>query len=291
MWKKVLGSLAGILVVLAVVLYFFGGRIALYLVIDRHVDVDTLAVPGATQVELVTEDGLHLDAWDFSADQPRGSVVIISGLAGPSVTYLQEMGRMLQNAGYAALLVELRGVAGSDDSPTGAQEGGTGEVRDVLAGIDYLKQKYPGAPVGAWGTSMGGHTVLATLAHSPDLKAVVAASAFTSFGDMAELTVKGARDPVNQMMEDRYGRFAETTALEAISATTVPVLLAWSREDSQVPPRMSEELAKAYPEAETFVVDGDEHFIIPTTDDGFAEPLHQHAYGKAVLDFFDRAFA
>lgn len=294
MRKKIgaaLGVVIGILVVLAMVGYFFGARIALYFLLDRHVDADVKPIDAAvaTQVELHTEDGLRLDAWDYRVAGPRGAVIVFSGLQGPSVTYLDDFGRVLQDHGYAALLVELRGVAGSDDSPTGGQEGGTGEVRDVRAGIDYLQRVYPGVPIAAWGTSMGGHTVLASLDYTDSLDAVIAASTYTSFGDMAQTYASGAGEPTTKLLEKRYGEFGKARAVDAIARTDVPVLLAWSREDSQVPPYMSERLAAAQPKAETFVVDGDNHFIVPTTTGGFAEPVATHPYAAAVVDFLDRS--
>lgn len=306
-WKKALLAVIAMIVVLAVAAFLFADRIVLYALLGRHVDAEVRPIDEdrATQVQLLTEDELRLQAWDFAPlsthpvehsdtagqPDPKGAVIVLSGLQGPSVTWLHEYGELLQDNGYAALLVEMRGVAGSEGD---GQEAGMGEVRDIRAGIDYLSTTYPGTPVAVWGTSMGGHAALAALDFTdPEhpIAAVIAASAITSFADMAGQYNEALVAPIGERLATRYGKYGAANALHAITHATVPVLLAYSREDSVVPATMSQELKAAYPAAEEYVVDGDHHFIVPADSDGFTHPVAEDPYADAVIEFLDRSLS
>jgi fermentation-respiration switch protein FrsA (DUF1100 family) len=66
-----------------------------------------------------------------------------------------------------------------------------------------------------------------------------------------------------------------------------PALLMHSKGDTQVPYASFELLKAAAPEAETYVVDGDYHFIC---DEHFLHPEEDVAYSAAVLGFLNAHF-
>jgi len=76
--------------------------------------------PQAQELKLVTEDGLELHAWAFSADSAvphRGSVAFFHGNAG-HVAYRGEIGARFAALGLDALLIDYRGYGLSGGKPT-----------------------------------------------------------------------------------------------------------------------------------------------------------------------------
>ena len=58
----------------------------------------------ATKITLHTEDDLKLVAWDVEAEKPRGTVIFVSGIHNPSVTYFFGHAKMMKDNGFSSLL-------------------------------------------------------------------------------------------------------------------------------------------------------------------------------------------
>lgn len=300
-----LGSILAVLVVIALLAWYFSARIVLHFLFapQHNIDVYTSPALEAAHTRITTEDGLGLDAWELAPENdPKGGVVILSGLQGPSVTHLHEFGEFLQDEGYTALLVETRGLAGSDGDRL---EGGLGEIRDLEAGLTYLRTEHPDLPLGVWGTSMGGFVALASLDYlDADTMpaAVVASSTYTDlpsiFTDIAiayglpESQRAALEEETTEELGDRYDEYTNASALHAVQHTYTKLMLAYAEDDVQVPSRHSKELIAAARAAgkdpEVFVVPGKEHFIVPANEEGLTEYVGDTDYGHAVADFFTR---
>lgn len=218
------------------------------------------------------------------------------------MTHLHEFGEFLQDEGYTALLLEMRGIAGSEGDH---EEGGLGEIRDLNAGLTYLRGEYPNLPLGVWGTSMGGFVTLASLDYlDPEITptAVVATSAYTDFPSIFADTAQTFGVPEGQRgtimaetqkeLGDRYGEYTTASALHAVQHTDTTLMLAYAEDDVQVPSRHSKELIAAARAAgkdpEVFAVEGTEHFIVPANEEGLTEYVGDTDYGRAVADFCAR---
>lgn len=304
-----LSSILAVLVVIALLAGYFSARIILHFLFapPQHA-IDVYTSPPALEAahtRITTEDGLGLDAWELAPDtDPKGGVVILSGLQGPSVTHLHEFGEFLQDQGYTALLLEMRGIAGSEGDH---EEGGLGEIRDLKAGLTYLRSEHPDLPLGVWGTSMGGFVTLASLDYlDADTMpaAVVATSSYTNFpsifadtaiayGLPPESQRTAVEEGITEELGDRYGEYTTASALHAVQNTDTKIMLAYAEGDVQVPSRHSKELIAAARAAgkdpEVFAVEGKEHFIVPpANEEGLTEYVGDTSYGRAVADFFAR---
>jgi dipeptidyl aminopeptidase/acylaminoacyl peptidase len=130
-------------------------------------------------VTFQTEDGIDLRAWYMPPPDDGGAVVIfVHGLGGNRQLMLQPAETVYQH-GYGALLLDLRnhGESGGEISTLGYYE-----PRDTRAALDFLLAQPEVDPeqIGIFGESLGAITALRAAAQMPELRAVVAQSAFTS---------------------------------------------------------------------------------------------------------------
>ena len=128
-------------------------------------------------------DGVELSAW-FIPPAPQGdgsTVVFVHGLGGNRGDLLTEAA-MLHSRGYGALLFDSRNHGRSRGSITTL---GYSEVDDVRGAVEYLlaRPEVNPAHIGLFGYSMGGATVLRAAARIPQVRAVIAASAYANLKD------------------------------------------------------------------------------------------------------------
>jgi uncharacterized protein len=128
-------------------------------------------------------DGVELGAW-FVPPDPKGdgsTVVFVHGLGGNRGDLLTEAA-VLTSRGYGALLIDLRNHGRSRGSITTL---GYSEVDDVRGAVEYLlaRPEVNPARIGLFGHSMGGATVLRAAARIPQVRAVIAASAYANLKD------------------------------------------------------------------------------------------------------------
>ncbi len=134
-------------------------------------------------VRFTATDGVELDAW-FIPPDPTGdgaTVIFVHGLGGHRGELLAEAS-IVTSRGYGALLLDLRNHGRSRGTVTTL---GYAEVEDVRGAVDYLltRGEVNPARIGLFGYSMGGATVLRAAARIPQVRAVVAQSAYTSLKD------------------------------------------------------------------------------------------------------------
>jgi dipeptidyl aminopeptidase/acylaminoacyl peptidase len=128
-------------------------------------------------------DGVQLHGW-FIPPQPSSdgaTAVFVHGLGGNRGDLLHEAA-MLIAKGYGALLFDLRNHGSSLGNVSTL---GFYEANDVRGAVNYLlsRPEVNSERIALIGHSMGGVAVLRAAAHLPQIKAVVAESAFTSLED------------------------------------------------------------------------------------------------------------
>lgn len=181
-WRAVLG-MAGTLAVGATLALWWGQERLIfpgaYLPQPSTAELKVLATrAGATQLELIAEDGTHLAAWYTSAGGRR-AVLYIGGNA-ESLPASRPLAEALAARGWDTLALAPRGFPGSDGAPSEQ-----GFASDVDAAVAWLARS--GLPPSRWvfhGRSLGGGTIAAAAArHHP--AGVVLESTFTSVRAMA----------------------------------------------------------------------------------------------------------
>jgi alpha-beta hydrolase superfamily lysophospholipase len=184
------------LLVFALICFFFIGFVpmGLYLPYTRSKSLTrperSLPGPlpdGYQAVEFTSSDGLLLKGW-YWPPQNGAVVVFVHGLGGNRTELLVDADLIAQ-AGYGALLFDLRNSGESDGQVTTL---GLDETRDVAAAVAFVYQTAgTDAPVALFGHSMGGATVLLAAARLPEVRAVIAESAYSSIEENLNESIQG----------------------------------------------------------------------------------------------------
>jgi len=258
-------TLGGILI--AILLLFFAALAAapplvLKSMIGFHVDspgpdLEELGID-ARKGSLTTDDGLTLVNWMFLPQgDAKGSVIILSGSHNPSVTAFYPYAEVFRENGWAVMLLEMRGHAESEGDTIAC---GLQEWRDVKAGVQWLLEQpsLSGLPLVVMGTSMGGATAIVSAGEIPEIDAVIAVSAFSSFPHaFADVMALQSGWPawfcalerpfVSFWLGMRFGfdSLRYTPIKEIAKRGGMPLLLVHTEQDSQVPFESFERLKKA----------------------------------------------
>ena len=184
--------------------------------------------------------------------------------------------RRLFDRGFMVLAFDMRGHGESDGDQLSA---GYFEKWDVLGAYDFLVERgvSPGS-IGVLGWSMGGATALLAAAEEPEVRAVVADSAFAHVRDMiAQETARTTVFPkwavplfipgMEVMTDILYGIDVGAVAPEQASATLgYPILVIHGDADSRIPIEQSIRVHASAPE-------GSELWVLPNSDhaDGFLD--------------------
>jgi pimeloyl-ACP methyl ester carboxylesterase len=188
-------------------------------------------LPGARDVELITDDGLRLGAWLKPPSGPDRGFIVLSapGNAG------NRAGRAglvaaLSRAGFSVLAIDYRGFGGNPGSPT--EEG---LAHDLRAARDFLvAEGWSPQRTIYLGESLGCAAVVALAArHRP--AGMVLRSPFV------DLPAVAARHypflPVRAMLWDRF------PVADLIAGINVPTVVVYGEADSIVPPEQSQQVA------------------------------------------------
>jgi len=137
----------------------------------------------ARELKIKTPDSLTLSALlvDSNTDTALATVVLLHGISACKEIQL-ERAKVLADAGYASLLLDLRA--------HGQSEGdyctfGYYEKNDLRAVADTLERLFPTRPMAVWGASLGGAVALQAMAAEPRYQFGIVESTFDEFNKVA----------------------------------------------------------------------------------------------------------
>jgi fermentation-respiration switch protein FrsA (DUF1100 family) len=137
--------------------------------------------PPDLQAETVTipsRSGSRLAGWLCHAERPRGTVALMHGVRANRLSQV-ERARLFRAAGYDVLLFDFQA---HGESPGGHITFGHLESRDAEAALGFLRARFPGRPLAAIGTSLGGAS-LALARHPLPLEALVLESVYPTIDE------------------------------------------------------------------------------------------------------------
>jgi alpha-beta hydrolase superfamily lysophospholipase len=161
--------LAGLLAGLSFVLYVGYALAAPQRAVIGEPPSDLCAEP----VDFPSASGSRLRGWLCHAGGSRGVVILMHGVRANRLSMLQRA-RLFRNEGFSVLLFDFQA---HGESPGEHITFGYLESRDARAALDFVHLEFPGLPVAALGTSLGG--AAAVLADPPlDLDALILESVY-----------------------------------------------------------------------------------------------------------------
>ena len=240
---------------------------------------------------------IQLSAWvvppPADGAEPSGAnwVITVHGFgkhrADPTVGLLA-LARDLNARGYGLLMPDLRacGESGGEN-----QSAGYFERLDLLGALDFLAARdVPRQNIGVLGFSLGGAVALMTCANPGTAAAVVADSAFADLMLVIRRSQTGAMAPLamfnpgmKAMARLIYGvEINDVSPARSLSATDTPVMIIHGENDTEVPPRHAQLLARAAGIGGTTAVGAaDSLWVVPGAG-------HVQAYRSMPSEYVDR---
>jgi pimeloyl-ACP methyl ester carboxylesterase len=207
---------------------------------------------------------------------------------GASLAATAPFARRLAAKGFTTLGFDFRAHGRSGGRVTTI---GLREVDDALGAVDWLVRRFPDAPLGIYGVSMGGSVALQAAALDQRIRAVASDCAFASLDQMVEWrkrSLPGAARPLLQLSfrtaewltGARATHFRPVDHVERIAPRSV--LLMHAEFDKTVPLEHFRQLSERLPPAaERWLIKGCGHIAGSTA--------HAQTYLERVATFFHRA--
>ncbi len=242
-----------------------------------------------TRVEVENEEGLTLNAWQFSRDEPRGIIIMLHGMHGMDASSLLEQGYDFWQEGFEVFSLDMRAHGLSEGEEIGL---GYTEVSDVSALLDWVgeQERFEDREVYLFGFSMGGAVAINTAAQRDDVHGVISLASFSSYEEnflyfmrqenIPEIIVSIYRPAIRFSLRQRYGMDpVENSPVNNIARIYPrPVLLFHGDQDDQVPVEQGQKLYdRARENVELHVARGKGHMLI--MDILVGEPLREKVFG------------
>jgi uncharacterized protein len=251
----------------------------------------------SNRLTLTTEDGIRLVAYEVYVAEPHAVVIFLSGIHNPSVTAFFGHAKMLQDHGYASILLEMRAHGESEGSVIAL---GFEEHLDTRAAVDYIKgnDDYDETPIVVYGMSMGGAVAINSIGLIPEIDGLISMSAYSAWADVFVENM-GLPEPFASVQRPFVRLY--TTLKYGVDTLHIypkgqirnlgdrPALIIHARGDSQVPYSNFVRIMEQAPaHVESWVREGDLHFIVK--NDLFLTPEEDAEYVTQVIGFLDRHF-
>jgi len=241
---------------------------------------------GYEEVEFQSSDGVRLSGWWVPAKNSSMAALLIPGWGGFKFDeHVLQTIPVYHGAGYGVLLLDLRAQGESGGS---RRTLGYREVRDVQGALPWLRrQGYAANRIVLHGWSMGGATALRA-APATGVAAVVEEAGYADLplllkGSLPEFVRLGALlEPAILLAGRLFPDFDPWDVVPKREAAIlrgegVPLFMIHSTDDDIVPYEQALILAKAYPEARFWKLEGYGH----------VEAYEHPEYARRLLAFLD----
>ena len=243
----------------------------------------------ASEAGFEAADGTDLEAWWADGGDSERAVVLVHGWGGDrSNEYVLETAEIYADAGYAALMVDLRGHGGSEEV---RRTLGDRETRDVRAALSWLESRgFRAEETVLHGFSMGAATVVES-APGTGVAAVVEEAGYADLPLLLEDEIParsglpGFFTPGVFLASDLFlgldaGKVVPREAAATLSERDVPLFIIHSTTDEVVPYENARLFREAYPEAEFWRLQGYDHveaYTHPRYEERLTEFLSESA--------------
>ena len=183
----------------------------------------------------VTKKGNRLAGGFYYYDNPRSDKLIVfdHGLASGHRSYMREIETLCRH-GYLVYSFDHSGCDRSEGEHVFGLLGSLADMDDCLNMLKAIPE-LSGREISIVGHSRGGFSTLNVIAFHPEVKSVVAMSAFLSLKDMQKQVVPFIfRRHLYELERSHNPDYADISAIETLSKTKTPVLMIHSLDDRTV---------------------------------------------------------
>jgi alpha-beta hydrolase superfamily lysophospholipase len=207
------------------------------------------------EVSVPSENGYNMPGWLIKAAdndrQPATGVIMLAHAGGSDRREHTRHIGMYLDQGLDVLTFD-QGCAGEAPCPVKGLSYGQRESRDVLSAYHYATSRYE--RVYAMGASVGASAILIALPEMPELKGLIAESAYTSFERLIREAPESKNVPgwatTNMIaMAKNRGRFDALLSPEhalPLAQKDVPILFIHSKADNVAAYKQTQDLVKLY---------------------------------------------
>lgn len=237
-FKKFFVSIIAIYIVVLIAAYFLQDDF-LYHPSHHPLPLPETVAPAYKNVDLITADGLHIDAWYAPAKQGKPTLLEMHGNAENLHDRLQ-LAQPYLNAGWGVFLLGYRGFS---DNPGKITEQGL--YLDANAAWNYLQQQHiSNTCIVLYGKSLGtGVAVQTALTHNA--AALILQSPYTSIPAIAQFHYPFL--PTQWLMKGKYNSLAK------INSVHMPVLIIHGEQDRLIPIKFGKTLFMAANSPKQFI--------------------------------------
>jgi uncharacterized protein len=111
---------------------------------------------GGESVAFPSRSGSRIVGWLKEIEEADGSILLLHGIRADRRSMAQRA-KFLCEEGYNTLCIDFRA---QGESPGKHITMGYLEAMDAMSGVKFLRERFPGVPVGILGTSLGGAAAL-----------------------------------------------------------------------------------------------------------------------------------
>lgn len=240
-------------------------------------------------VAFPTTNGLTLRGWYFPADRNNAPAILYAPATAQDQRSGVSLVKPFHNAGYNVLLFSYRGHGSSDGNRFGFTYGAN-ESEDVDAAVRYLYENRGISNIGAIGHSAGAVSIILSAARNQRIKAVVAASPYSSVDEVWETSrpkifPRPLFEIIMELSEERkYFDRDDVRPMDVISQISPrPLMLIHGDLDERITQEQAINLYRvANAPKEFWLIKGADHAGVrtPTLDDLVPK----------IISFFDSAF-
>jgi fermentation-respiration switch protein FrsA (DUF1100 family) len=252
---------------------------------------DDLGIADWEEVRFPTPDGLQLAAWFVppGAEGDGATLIYLHGARNNREEMLLQAA-MLCRHGYGALLLDMRGHGESEGTVSTL---GYAEVEDLRGAVAYLltRPEVDEERIGVVGNSMGGAVAIRGAARIPEIRVVVAQSAYTSVEDNVATAVRAFMRLPPWLFAPLVVRFGEReTGLDIRQVRPIDdvariapraILIVQGALDPAVPPENGIRLYEA-------AGDPKEFYLVPGAGHGGYMRVAPDEFERRVVGFLDR---
>ncbi len=135
------------------------------------------------KVQVETRDGLKINSWNLSPENPRGVLIMLHGMHMMDGTSMLEQGKIFWEKNWEVFSIDLRAHGHSEGKEIGV---GYTEIWDVEAIINWIKSqdRLKNKKISLFGFSMGGSTAINAAANLEAIDKIISVSGFARCEDI-----------------------------------------------------------------------------------------------------------